>query len=252
MLRLRHALGFCAAFGIAAANLAAAQIPDKFTNLKVLPKDIKKPELVSIMRGFSTSLNVRCIHCHKGDDPVDLSKTDFASDEKETKAIARAMLKMTQGINTTLKTELAPVRQPSFDVTCYTCHHGNRLPETLEHALTTELAKEGADSTLALYRRLRGEYYGRAAYDFGEWSLISVAENLGRDPARADAAIVLLNENLVHYPESAGTYARLAETYLAKGDTTAALAQFDKAVALAPDDPWLKRRIERVKAAPKQ
>lgn len=252
MRRLRLAVSFSLFVAVVAAGPAAPQIPDKFTNLKVLPKDIQKPELVRIMRSFSSSLNVRCIHCHKGDDPVDLSKVDFASDEKETKAIARAMIKMTQGINTTLKTELASVRQQSFDVTCWTCHHGNLLPETLEHALTTELAKEGVDSTVVLYRTLRDQYYGRAAYDFGEWSLISIAENLTRDPARADAAIALLNENLVHHPESAGTYARLGETYLAKGDTTAALTQFDKASGLAPNDPFLKRRVERLKAKPKQ
>lgn len=252
MRRIRVAVSFAMFVGLLLARPAATQIPDKFTNLKVLPKDIKKQELVSIMRNFAGSLNVRCIHCHKGDDPVDLSKVDFASDEKQTKQIARAMMKMTQGINTTLKTDLTPIRQQSFDVTCYTCHHGNRLPETLEHALTTELTEEGVDSTVALYRSLRDQFYGRAAYDFGEWSLVSVAENLTRDPAQAGAAIALLNENLVHYPESAGTYARLGETYLVKGDTTTALAQFDKATALAPDDPWLKRRVERLKGKPKQ
>jgi len=160
------------------------------------------------------------------------------------------MLGMTNGINTTLRTELASMRPQPLEVTCFTCHHGNRRPETLEHALTTELDAHGVDSTLAMYRRLRDEFYGRAAYDFGEWSLISVAENLSRDPKRADAAVVLLQENLVHFSESAGTYARLGETYLAQGDTTAAMASFDQAIALAPEDPWLKRRVERLKGKP--
>ncbi len=229
------------------AARSQAQIPDKFTNLKVLPKDIQKQDLVRIMRSFSMSLNVRCIHCHKGDDAMDLSKVDFASDEREAKLIARSMMGMTNGINTTLKTELGPKRPHPLEVTCFTCHHGNLKPETLEHALVTELDAHGVDSTLVLYRRLRGEFYGRAAYDFGEWSLISVAENISKDPKRTDAAIALLNENLVHYPESAGTYARVAESYLAKGDTTAALSSFDRALALAPEDPWLKRRVERLK-----
>jgi hypothetical protein len=191
---------------------------------------------------------VRCIHCHKGDDPADLSTVDFASDERENKRIARAMISMTKGINATLQTEIGTARPEHLEVTCYTCHHGNSRPETLEHALTTELDAHGVDSTLALYRRLRGEFYGRAAYDFGEWSLISVAEDLARDPQRADAAIALLQENLVYHEESAGTYARLAETYLVKGDTTSAMTSFDKAMALAPEDPWLKRRVERLKA----
>ena len=237
---------FAIALACVCAGRAHAQIPDKFTNLKVLPKDIQKQDLVRIMRGFSAALNVRCIHCHKGDDPLDLSKVDFASDDKENKIVARAMMGMTKNINATLQTDIGTMRPQHLDVTCYTCHHGNSRPETLEHALVTELDADGVDSTLALYRQLRGEYYGRAAYDFGEWSLISIAENLPHDAKHEDAALALLNENLVFYKDSPGTYARLGETYLAKGDTTSALVNFNKAAALAPDDPWLKRRIERI------
>lgn len=248
MLLRRLAAVSAALVAIATAPPLHAQIPDTFTNLKTLPKDIQKPELVRIMRGFSMALNVRCTHCHKGDDPVDLSTVDFPSDDKEAKRIARAMIGMTKGINATLQTEIGAMRPHLLEVTCFTCHHGNLEPETLEHALTTEFEAHGVDSTLAKYRRLRDEFYGRAAYDFGEWSLISIAEELSRDPARADAVISLLNENLVHFPESAGTYARIAETYLAKGDTTSAMASFEKAATFAPDDPWLKRRMERLKA----
>jgi tetratricopeptide (TPR) repeat protein len=230
------------------AALSSAQIPDKFTNLKVLPKDIQKQDLVRVMRSYSSALNVRCIHCHKGDDALDLGKVDFASDDKETKVIARAMTGMTKNINATLQTDIGTMRPNHLEVTCFTCHHGNRRPETLEHALTTELDAHGVDSTLVMYRRLRDEYYGRATYDFGEWSLISIAEDLSHDPARADAALALLNENLVNFKDSAGTYARIGETYLAKGDTTSAMTNFQKAMTLAPDDPWLKRRVERLNA----
>lgn len=235
------------ALGLASAR-SHAQIPDKFTNLKVLPKDIQKPELVRIMRGFSNALGVRCIHCHAGTDAVDLSKVDFASDDKENKVIARSMMGMTKGINASLQTDIGAMRPAHLEVTCFTCHHGNRRPETLQYALVSELDRNGIDSTLVKYRRLREEFYGRAAYDFSEWSLISVAEDLARDPKRADTALVLLNENLAYYPESAGTYARAAETYLVIGDTTAAMTQFDRALALAPEDPWLQRRVERLKA----
>jgi hypothetical protein len=224
-----------------------AQIPDTFTNLKVLPKDVKKPDLVRVMREFSNALGVRCIHCHAGDDAVDLAKVDFASDEKENKRIARTMMAMTAGINSTLRHDVGSLRPEVLDVTCFTCHHGNARPETLEYALTSELAHAGVDSAVAKYRGLREAFYGRAAYDFGEWSLISIAENLSRDPSRADAALAFLNENLVHHPESPGTFARIAETYLTMGDTTSAIVNFERALALAPEDPWLKRRVERVK-----
>ena len=74
------------------ASPASAQIPQTFTNLQVLPKDIPRAQLVSTMRGFAGALGVRCTHCHVG--PDDLQGMDFATDEKESKKIARTMLRM--------------------------------------------------------------------------------------------------------------------------------------------------------------
>jgi tetratricopeptide (TPR) repeat protein len=226
----------------------AAQIPDTFTNLEVLPKDIKKPELVSVMRTFSFALGVRCTHCHVGENAADLSTVDFASDAKDTKKIAREMMKMSSEVNAILAKSIGAMRPEALQVRCVTCHHGLARPETLEEVLTASVALAGPDSTVAKYRRLREEYYGMAAYDFSEWSLITIAEKLSKDGGSEDAALALLNTNLEFYPESAGTYARIAETYLAKGDKDAAMKNFEKALTLAPDDPWLQRRIERVKA----
>lgn len=227
---------------------ASAQIPDTFTNLEVLPKDIPKQELVGIMRAFSSSLGVRCTHCHVGENPADLSTVDFASDAKDTKKVAREMMKMTGEVNSILARSIGSMRPEPLQVRCVTCHHGLPRPETLEQVLTASLALAGPDSTVAKYRRLRTEYYGAAAYDFGEWSLIAIAEKVAKDPASADGALALLNTNLEFHPESAGTYARIAETWLIKGDREAALKNFDRALWLAPEDPWLRRRVDRVKA----
>ena len=65
-------------------------IPDTYTNLQVLPKDIKKSDLVPVMKSFAITMDVRCSHCHAV--PDDLSGGDFASDEKPTKVAARKML----------------------------------------------------------------------------------------------------------------------------------------------------------------
>ena len=78
---------------------AEAQMPDKFTNLQYFPKKISRQELMGNMRGFSFSLGVRCQFCHAGKDGNKLEQMDFASDEKDTKKTARAMLRMVDAIN---------------------------------------------------------------------------------------------------------------------------------------------------------
>src|SRR6266404_8667440 len=81
-----------------ACTPAAAQFPDKFTNLKVLPKDISKHELESTMRGFAFALGVRCDHCHV-EKKAPEKGLDFAADDKDEKKTARIMLQMVAGIN---------------------------------------------------------------------------------------------------------------------------------------------------------
>ncbi len=237
----------CALLMLSAAS-AHAQIPDTFTNLKVLPKDIPKPELIKVMRGFSVGLGVRCVHCHTAKDPNDFSTINFASDQKPAKETARKMMRMSKDINEKLDKELGPDHADHLKVSCYTCHHGLERPETLADALVPVVKKDGPDAAVARYRDLRKDYYGQASYDFSEWSLVGIAEELGHDPAQAGGARALLNLNLEFYPESAATYARMAETYIAEGDTTTAMTHFDKALALAPEDDHLKRRLEQIKA----
>jgi len=114
----------------------ALPIPDKFTNLQVLPKDISKDQLVQTMRGFATSTGTRCIFCHVSKDPNDkegndLSKFDFASDANDHKKIARAMLIMTQNINKEfIQAQIKPLMgDEAENVTCFTCHQGKKHPQ---------------------------------------------------------------------------------------------------------------------------
>jgi Photosynthetic reaction centre cytochrome C subunit len=107
---------------------ASAQIPERFTNLQVLEKDIARTALVTVMRGFAIELGVRCEHCHVGAGN-DLSTFDFASDARPAKATARRMMRM---IDRVRREDLQgigdPARQPKL--TCFTCHRGARTPAT--------------------------------------------------------------------------------------------------------------------------
>ena len=123
LVALVLALGTLIAIGTA----SFAQIPDTYTNLKVLPKDIKKAQLMQRMKDFSRALGVRCHFCHVGEEDKPLSTYDFASDENYHKDIARLMITMTQQINGEI---LKDFKDGQFtQVTCQTCHRGKKEPE---------------------------------------------------------------------------------------------------------------------------
>ncbi|HSH00222.1 MAG TPA: c-type cytochrome, partial [candidate division Zixibacteria bacterium] len=172
----------CAALALCAAALAGAQERGKdkadegFKNLKVLPPDIERSELIGMMRGFSGALGVRCVHCHVGDDAQGLSSFDFAADDKPAKLKARVMIEMVEAINNTHLAKLGEDNPRTVE--CNTCHHGLPEPTTLEEELAEVYDASGLDSALAVYQALRDEYYGGASYDFGEGALLRFAEHV--------------------------------------------------------------------------
>jgi hypothetical protein len=119
------------ALALLSALVAARQqnpIPEKFTNLQILPATTTRATLVPLMRSFALSLGVRCEHCHVGEGN-DLSKFDFASDEKPAKITARRMMRLLERIHEQLQGLGDGARMPK--VTCYTCHRGERVPATV-------------------------------------------------------------------------------------------------------------------------
>jgi hypothetical protein len=75
-----------------AAPAKKTVIPDKFTNLTVLPTTIPKAQLMGIMRQLSVTTKLRCAGCHNVSD--DLTEGDFASDGKPAKEDARKLIRM--------------------------------------------------------------------------------------------------------------------------------------------------------------
>jgi tetratricopeptide (TPR) repeat protein len=229
-----------------AAGTASAQIPDKFENLQVLPKDISREQLVDTMRAFTAALGVRCEHCHAGG--PQLKDMRFAADDKPEKAKARAMMQMVRAINQDHLGKLE-MRQ-GVRVRCVTCHHGVILPEPIEAIVSETLANNGPEQAVARYRELREKYYGSAAYDFGERPLTSAAEELVKQ-GKPQQALALLELNLEYFPESGRTVFQMGETYLAAGDKEKAKASFERALKLNPENERAKKRLEEL-AAPGQ
>jgi tetratricopeptide (TPR) repeat protein len=176
-----------------------------------------------------------------------LKTFDFASDDKEIKRVARAMMRMTREINSHLLPETG--RTPLRTVECMTCHHGLARPEQLVDVLDATLRKDGVEAALKQYGELREKYYGQGAYDFSMRTLNMLAEKLG-DEKNVDVAIAVQEFNVKVNPGIASSHRLLADLYLGKGDRAAARANFERAVALEPGEAYYKRRLLEMSASP--
>lgn len=113
----------------ASLNTPTKKLPGNFKNLKILPKDISKDDLDSIMDGFTIALNVRCGFCHARNKDTSIHKLDFSSDDKDEKNIAREMMKMVNGLNGTNFNFHNSTKPDTIHViVCYTCHRGMKQP----------------------------------------------------------------------------------------------------------------------------
>ena len=119
-------LGFTA---MVSASLAFTKDDPLYKNLKILPKNITKDQMDSVMHHFSDALNVRCNFCHVRIDST--RKMDFASDDNKHKLVAREMMTLTNEINDKYFDYTGGQRAITTQlmVTCFTCHHGAKEPE---------------------------------------------------------------------------------------------------------------------------
>jgi hypothetical protein len=108
-------------------SLAFTKDDRLYKNLKVLPKNITKQQMDSVMHHYTDALGVKCNFCHVWNEET--KKMDFVSDANKHKLIARDMIRMTKQIN---KKYFQVAGRQNLDakllVTCYTCHHGAGRP----------------------------------------------------------------------------------------------------------------------------
>lgn len=225
---------------------ASAQMPDKFTNLQVLPKDIAKNDLMQIMRGFSFSLGVRCEHCHvqKAD-----KKIDFPLDDKDEKKTARLMLRMVAGINGDYISKIG--KPVPVQVQCVTCHHGLARPIPLNALMAETIEKKDVAAAIAQYKELKAKYFGGGQYDFGETRLNILVEALrAQDKNKEAVAISELNID-ENKPASMWSYHLLALAHDANGEHDKYVQDLRKVVELHPDDEWAKGELAKLDGAKK-
>lgn len=108
------------ALGAAIAGKEDDPADQVFQNVKVLG-DVPAKRLLAIMRmGYARSLGVSCDHCHVAG--------EWASDEKESKRIARQMARMTRELNEKVLPAIPELAGKQPTVNCTTCHRGQRKP----------------------------------------------------------------------------------------------------------------------------
>jgi tetratricopeptide (TPR) repeat protein len=219
--------------------------PDSFTNLKVLPKNIGRDELIATMRSFSLALGVRCTYCHVGREGAPLDSLKFAKDDKRTKRAARVMIEMVHHINHEHLADVPDRPEPHVVVKCETCHRGVAKPRVLADEMALYLADSGLATAVRHYRELRERYYGGEAYDFREFPLVDVARSEAR-AGRIDNALALLQLSAELFPSSGMTPAARGDVYLQKGDTVQALAGYHEALAKDSTMGMARMRIQQL------
>jgi hypothetical protein len=247
MTRLAPALALILLGPVIVVPPAGAQIPDAYTNLEVLPRDISKADLVNRMREVAGSLGVRCHHCHVG--PENLQGMDFATDEKPAKRTARVMMKMVEEINAKLLKPIETGRAETTKVRCVTCHRGVTVPEYIDEIVTRAIETKGVDAALAEYRELREKYYGSAAYDFSQGPLNVIVERLAGQK-KVDDAFTVARTNVELHPNDAYPQVLLARLHLLRGERDPAVAALRKAVEIDPANAWVKKQLDELVASP--
>ena len=194
-----------------------------------------KPPLPD-MQAVAAALGVTCEYCHaqRGESPK------VTANGRPRLEVGREMIAMTASLNASVQAATGKTAREAAAVTCATCHRGVAIPRPLTDILLVTSVREGADAAVKQYRELRGQYYARGTYDFGEDTLLTVARRLAN--ARPEVAIPLADLNMEFFPKSANT---LVVKAIAQGgrDDEGAVATLKRALEIEPDNGEIKGRL---------
>jgi tetratricopeptide (TPR) repeat protein len=195
-------------------------------------------DLGARMQIISQALGVTCGYCHTA---------ERGSGQPEPKKdIARAMMAMTRDINAKIEAATGAPSTPVTQVECITCHRGIPIPKQLSDILTQTLKNQGVEAAIAQYKDLRNRYYGSAAYDFGDATMINIAQPIAT--RRPDDALALLNAQLEFNPKSAKTLTAIAYAYTRKFDDATAITYLERALEIEPENGAVQGQLEQLKS----
>ena len=190
-------------------------------NIKVL-NGTPQAQLFPTMRFMAASLGVSCEHCHVAKD----GNFDFASDEKESKRVARDMIKMTMVAN---KTTFGG--KP--EISCFTCHRGQVAPQNLPGLPVPHLEAAGAPTVPSL---LPTPALPPADAIFNKYFVA-----IGADAAAGKIKSCVVKGSVVNASGSTGTYeaaqvipGKVYETIITSRGTRARVINNDRAWEKTP------------------
>lgn len=232
-------------FSITLPIQSLAGIFDDPENLKVLPKDISPGELRKVMKMMTSGLGARCHHCHDGKPNQSIREYDFASDKKEMKLEARAMLKMVNAINNQF---IGKMEGERMQVSCITCHRGVKVPRMTVDVLLESYAKGGLTTVITDYAQLRKDYYGTHSYDFSASVLRKVADGVSGELSKElETAKSLYQLNLAQFPEDFESHFMMGEIFAKQGDKDTARKFYKQALAIRKM-PFVENKLKALDA----
>lgn len=222
------------------------QWPEHPRNIKALPDSISAEQLRSVMRQYSGSLGVRCVHCHKGEEGKPFSEWDFASDENPNKQRAREMIRMMNDINLHL-TRIEPSGDQRVAANCFTCHRGRPRPLTLEAEIDEAYRKDGLEAAIAHLSRLKDEYYGKGIYNFESDDALDNFGNSLMKSGKTEEALHIFKLNVEKFPGSSTAWTSQAEGLLKAGNKPESVRSLEKAIELEPRNRRAQEMLQEVK-----
>jgi photosynthetic reaction center cytochrome c subunit len=195
-------------------------------------------EWISQMPQIASALGVKCQYCHS-------AKRGSGIPEPK-KEIAKAMMAMTDEINTRLVAAVGKEAAQTTSIRCAYCHRGVPIPKPITDIVWLTTREKGVVAAIDQYRELRKEFYGRNTYDFSEEPLATLASQLSS--YKPDDAIALASLNLEFHPKSVNTLVAMSNALTRKHEDDDAIAMLEKAVSFEPENGVVRGRLEQLKS----
>jgi len=113
-----------------------------------------------------------------------------------------------------------------------------------EVILRKTLKEKGVDSCIAQYKKIKATY----PKDFVRERLLNRLGYDALDSNNAKAAITLFRMNVAAYPESFNVYDSLAEAYMAAGNKTEAIKNYEKSLKMNPANTNAEKMLKKLRA----